>query len=832
MSATTNYAAFGKKVTLSKDIHLSESDLIKEIIFNKGKSLYHCYYNLEPRDTFKEYEGKMSLAFGQINFDFDDHSGGDEALKDAKDFCNKLESEGIFFKIYFSGNKGFHVACPAAAFGLSGEFEKASLEAKMKSIFQNLKKTYKSVDTGIWNANRKFRAYRSRHEESGLYKIEIPFDQIDGLTIARIRELAVTQPPAAYDPYLDDDSENDWAMSLCELKESYANGNGHVIVDAKPLNLDNIQKSFSNFESFREKKCIKDMRSRLLPDFNRHDIGMRILSDLKNTGTLKESARATMEKWAKSVFEKDPNFTERLVDTLRMVEDAYSQPKYYSFGCYDPVRKAYCTSKCKIFEKLDREKRANPLDLKSKSKKISTLDLEDAPYEQIGYYFRYEITKPEGGIKTVDVPQYKLMADACFEAKNICCDDSLSMKFDGKKWYWMSKTELLNFIITENKECIKPAHLDNFVKIIKGTCFEKALEFESSDGFINVQNGIVNVKTGELIPHSYKYMFRYCTDANYDPSAQCPAWLKFLDDTFSGDSELKDLAQRLFGYVMIGGRPFLHKAFVLYGEGRNGKSTFLDILKAVIGEKSYSVVSMSKLDREFSLTMLNGVLANIAEETPTDEINAEVFKTLVGGGQVVASHKGYDEYSFQCNARFIFACNDMPVFKDKSVGLEDRLVFIPFSRYIREEDRDTRIVEKLLAELPGILNWAIDGAKTIFKERRLPTYEATNRIKETYKEETDPLYAWVKENIAFENDESLFETIEYIYTKYQYSSTTAGNKPYSKINFSRRLKKMMKAKCEEMGLIDPYSKLHGGIRGYKYIKYIGEIFGTPSHFHR
>jgi len=111
------------------------------------------------------------------------------------------------------------------------------------------------------------------------------------------------------------------------------------------------------------------------------------------------------------------------------------------------------------------------------------------------------------------------------------------------------------------------------------------------------------VLTGELLPHSYKYMFKYCSPVEYSPTAECPLWEKFLMEVFNNNIELYDLAQRLFGYIIIGGRPFLHRAFCLYGNGRNGKSTFLDVLKAVLGKESYSVVSMAKLDKEHLKTL-------------------------------------------------------------------------------------------------------------------------------------------------------------------------------------------------------------------------------------
>lgn len=437
---------------------------------------------------------------------------------------------------------------------------------------------------------------------------------------------------------------------------------------------------------------------------------------------------------------------------------------------------------------------------KDTMKKEAIKKAESSKPEQIGFYFRYAVPREDGtGVKLVDVPQYKLMADFCFEQKNMCFDDSLSLRFDGKKWNWFSKNALANFIISANEKCIKPGHLDGFTKLIRGKCLASEIATKSFDGLINVNNGVIDVRGGILLPHSHEYLFKYCSPVDFSPGAVSSLWNKFLDDTFKGNKDLIKLAQLLFGYVLIGGRPFLHKAFVLCGSGRNGKSTFLNILRACLGTESYSTVSMSKLDKEFSVVSIDGKLANIVEEAPNDEINAEAFKNLVGGGEIQAAHKGFDEYKFRCNARFVFACNDMPIFKDKSVGLEERLVFIPFDRYLKEEERDTEMTEKLLAELPGIFNWAIEGAKEILADRKLPKYKVTDDAKDAYRKETDPLYAWFCDEVEVCANASEV-TVRDAYDRYREECEDNGNRPYSKDKFSKRLRAILQAKCDELGI--------------------------------
>ena len=180
-------------------------------------------------------------------------------------------------------------------------------------------------------------------------------------------------------------------------------------------------------------------------------------------------------------------------------------------------------------------------------------------------------------------------------------------------------------IVNVNTTHIVPSHIDNFAKIIKSFNYLGAKEFKDIEGKLNISNGVLDLNTYQMSEHSKEHFFKWKIPVAYDPKAQCPRWLEFLDSVFEGDKTLVDAAQRIFGYILMGGRPFLHRAFVLYGEGRNGKSVFLNTLMKIIGEANFSTVSLSNLDKPFSAVMLDGKIANILEETPTDKINPEIL---------------------------------------------------------------------------------------------------------------------------------------------------------------------------------------------------------------
>jgi P4 family phage/plasmid primase-like protien len=396
--------------------------------------------------------------------------------------------------------------------------------------------------------------------------------------------------------------------------------------------------------------------------------------------------------------------------------------------------------------------------------------------EEHGYY-----SKGEKGWN----PLYSLMAKDVRKAGDHVFDESGGYKYGDGFWSYVSDEYLKSMICSINTAHIQPSHIDNFAKIIRGFNYIKNFNFHSIEHKINVANGILDLQTYELTEHSKEYFFRWKLPVAYDPKAQCPLWMKFLDEVFQGDKTLVDASQLIFGYILMGGRPFFHKAFVLTGSGRNGKGVFIAILRAIIGRENWSNVSINALEKPFSAVMLDGKIANISEETPNDRLSSNTFKEAVGGGYLTMAKKYVDEYPGQVNARFVFACNEMPVFADNTEGCLDRLFFLPFNRYFTEGERDVFLEERIKSkELPGILNWAIQGMK-ILREMEMPRIEEpvpSLILKEQYKTESDTVYSWMLENLEI-GDNLGNESTKNLYASYNSCVLSAGKKPFNKNKF-------------------------------------------------
>lgn len=358
--------------------------------------------------------------------------------------------------------------------------------------------------------------------------------------------------------------------------------------------------------------------------------------------------------------------------------------------------------------------------------------------------------------------------------------DSGSYLYNGKFYDHLSQLHLKK-IILENTEIREPSSIaiKNFYELAKVGSYSKIEDDNSTDGLINLNNGILSVKDKELLEHHPKYFFRYALPHNYEEQAECPVFDQFLKTIFDNDQERIDLAIEIIAYCLMGGRPFLEKAFVLVGDGANGKSTYINIIRALMGERNCSALPMSKIGDERAVYTLDGKLVNLVDESPSDEISSEAFKNIVSGGQVYARDVFAQGYYFKNKARLIFASNKMPYFKDTTYGNLRKLCFLGFDRTIEKVDMDKFIEDKLIAELPGILNRAI--SKIGLEDLTYPRHSES--MMEEYKLDADIVYRFCREMIDSSNTPNMFVPALHIYDTFREWSEREN---YSKQNFGNR----------------------------------------------
>jgi len=231
---------------------------------------------------------------------------------------------------------------------------------------------------------------------------------------------------------------------------------------------------------------------------------------------------------------------------------------------------------------------------------------------------------------------------------------------------------------------------------------------------LNVANGIVDLRTGELFPHDPLLLCTRIVPAAYKPQATCPLWLSFLHKIFGGNGDLIAYIQRAIGYSLTGSTEE-QCMFILHGNGANGKSTFLETVKYLLSEYAVSVdpktFQESKNESIRSdLVRLRGVRMAVASESESGaRLSESLIKAMTGGEKIVARKLYENTQEFVPEFKAWFATNHKPTIRNSDYGIRRRIRFIPFNVTIPPEEQDKGLRNKLLNELPGILAWAIAG---------------------------------------------------------------------------------------------------------------------------
>jgi len=390
-------------------------------------------------------------------------------------------------------------------------------------------------------------------------------------------------------------------------------------------------------------------------------------------------------------------------------------------------------------------------------------------------------------------PQFSELAKFLKNERHLVSDDSCSYLWIDDHYQMVSKLHIQNMISRLTQDQSKPHHIEAFYKMALVESFKPLDQMRNPIGMINVNNGVLDLETRRLEKPDPKRFFKYKIKHNFVPGARCPTFIEFLNFVFLGNEELIKLTAQIFGYTLLGGDPFAHKAFLLYGEGRNGKSTFLFVLQNLLGLPNVSSVSMKMLGKPFSMIRLDGKLANIVEESPA-EIDQEEFKNVVSGGHVTAAMKHKPEFDLKVDARLFFATNKIPRFNDTSIGNRERLCIIPFSRYIKPEERDVGIFQRLLSEMPGILNFALDGLEDFMATKKFMKVRVVEDMLEQYMTETDSVFDWCEQHLLFDPDSSEKIQVNHLFKIYKIDAPETGQKPVGYIEFSRRLNGWLKHK--------------------------------------
>ena len=240
---------------------------------------------------------------------------------------------------------------------------------------------------------------------------------------------------------------------------------------------------------------------------------------------------------------------------------------------------------------------------------------------------------------------------------------------------------------------------------------------------LTFQNGTLEIETGKFRDFSQADYCSIIMDYDYDPSASCPTWERFIEDVTDEEPRRAENLQFIAGYTLIPDCRY-QKVFILVGNGGNGKSVYLDIIQRLFGDSNVTHVEPTGLPQDFQRIRLKDSLLNIGADINSDFSKGEIREWLLkiaDGTSIQACYKGKDHVDFIPRCKLVYACNAIPTAEIIN-GLSRRMLFIDFPcqfletpdpKNPKQKPRDINLIPKLSKELSGIFNWAYAGYKLL-----------------------------------------------------------------------------------------------------------------------
>lgn len=311
---------------------------------------------------------------------------------------------------------------------------------------------------------------------------------------------------------------------------------------------------------------------------------------------------------------------------------------------------------------------------------------------------------------------------------------------------------------------------------------------------IVVENGVLNLTTGELLPHASEFLCTIKLPLTHDPEADCPRIKKFIEEVVEPGK--RDAIYELFGYCLYR-KYHINRAFMFNGEGHNGKSTLIKLLQSFLGSENCSTVELQTLGtNRFASARLYGKLANLCADLPAKPLKETgKFKMLTGNDALEGEYKFKTGFSFTNHAKLIFSANRIPpVEYDDTDAFFRRWIIVNFPNQFPEEDpkTDKNLIGKLTTqqELSGLLNLALEGLKRLLAASGFTGSETVEEMREKYTRLSDTTAAFILDCTA-SDPEGLVEKKKF-YNAYCGYCRKNNYVPTTEKSFSIRLRQISK----------------------------------------
>lgn len=314
-------------------------------------------------------------------------------------------------------------------------------------------------------------------------------------------------------------------------------------------------------------------------------------------------------------------------------------------------------------------------------------------------------------------------------------------------------------------------------------------ELDQDSLLFNCQNGTLNLKTGILYPHNRENYITKLSPVNYDKYAPHFMWDDFLDRIFNGNKDLISFMQKAIGYALTG-LADEQCLFILHGSGANGKSTFLQAISEIMADYAMQTPTETLLVKERGainndVARLKGARFVVSSEAEEGQRLAEnLIKQMTGGDTICARFLHQEFFDFRPTHKIFLGTNHKPIIHGTDYAIWRRIKLVPFEITIPEEERDPKMLEKLLQEKKGILSWAVEGCLRWQKEG-LGMPDAVKEATTGYRNEMDVLSQFISDTCKTSGD--LQVPSQDLYNAFEKWCSSNGEQQITRRKFTQRL---------------------------------------------
>lgn len=379
------------------------------------------------------------------------------------------------------------------------------------------------------------------------------------------------------------------------------------------------------------------------------------------------------------------------------------------------------------------------------------------------------------------------------EIHMMCCTDRL-YKYNGKYYEFMEDKELERIIHEEYNKTLEEKDRKEVIKFIKLKSYVNTSEVNKNWNEIVVKNGVLNISTMQIYPHTpLKYNTIYIDYEFKNPAVYSSIVDNFLNVIANKDEQKKKLLIEMIGYCLVQ-RNVFSKFFICYGEGCTGKSTYLKMIKTLVGENNTTYLGLNDMEKEFMPAELFGKLVNIGDDINFKGLtDTSVLKKLVSGEKITARHIYGSPFFFNNFAKLIFTTNRLPTVSDRTSGFYRRLVIIDIDNKI--EHPDPFFLDKLTErDYEYLLYICVEAIRKAIAKNELSTYEGSEANLSKFRIDQSSVLSFLA-YYSYNKAALDHEPCRVIYEKYKEFCDEAGYKYMNRRNFQSEVCEELKMSC-------------------------------------